>query len=157
MAEIVAAVVATIGLLASVLIIRGFAPYALGGRKMRDADGVVATTYRLSAGVALVICAYATRTIYWDVVPDILRWLGDGVWARWYDATGTAVNILFGAIFLRGIYHFAVLLWLLIPDEDRAGWSVLTAAWYPRHNAWTRAVGAWRDKLVSRRKGEDGN
>jgi hypothetical protein len=133
-----------ISLLFGVMVVRGFTPHAV-----RKRDG---TTFRLSAGITLVVTAYLARSFYWEITPALLRGFYPGVWALWFGWTGLAVNVVFTLVFLRGLYHLLVLLWLLIPLTDRGGWSVWTAAFYPDHNLF----GGFINRLRLPRRGKRG-
>ncbi|MGX9855791.1 hypothetical protein ACR03S_10180 [Limimaricola variabilis] len=131
------------------MILRGF----WAGHRARSAMGA---TYRLSAGVFLIVTAYVARSLYWEFAPLIATGLvAPGAWAEWFALTGTAINAAFSAVFLRGLYHLLVLLWLLIPREERVNWSLLEAPWYPDRAAFSRAVLALRARWRSRDKGDD--
>jgi len=134
----------SVALFFGVMVVRGFTP-----RAVKQGDG---TTYRLSAGITLVVVAYLARSFYWDVTPSFLGGVFPGVWAVWYGWTGLAVNVVFTLVFLRGLYHLLVLLWLLIPLTDRGGWSVWTAAFYPDHNLF----GGFINRLRFPRRGKRG-
>jgi hypothetical protein len=108
---------------AGLCVIRGFTPHAM----VKDED----VTYRLSAGISLVIIAYVARGFYWGVAPAIVNVAGPSLWDRWYEMTGTSVNLLFTAVMLRGLFHLLVLLLLLIPEEERGNWSIWSAPFYP--------------------------
>lgn len=146
--EALAPVLAALGVAGSYLILRGF-----GSHRTRDD---LSATYRLSAGVVLIVIAYLARSLYWEFAPLVFAGLASpGAWAEWFALTGTAVNVVFSAVFLRGLYHLLVLLWLLIPRDERADWSLLEAPWYPDRAAFTRAVQALRFRWRSREKGDD--
>ncbi|WP_334061723.1 hypothetical protein [Limimaricola cinnabarinus] len=142
--EAIAAALAALGVGMSCLILRG----VWTGHRSR---GGLSATYRLSAGVFLVVSAYVARSLYWEFAPLAAA----GAWSDWFAITGTAINAVFSAIFLRGLYHLLVLLWLLIPLEERPDWSLLEAPWYPDRAAFARAVQALRLRWRSPSKGDD--
>ena len=142
--EAIAAALAALGVGMSCLILRG----VWTGHRSR---GGLSATYRLSAGVFLVVSAYVARSLYWEFAPLAAA----GVWSDWFAITGTAINAVFSAIFLRGLYHLLVLLWLLIPLEERPDWSLLEAPWYPDRAAFARAVQALRLRWRSPSNGDD--
>lgn len=146
--EAMAAVLAALGVALAAMILRGF----WDGRRVRS---VMSPTYRLSAGVFLVVTAYVARSLYWEFAPLVAAGVRPGAWTDWFAITGTAINAAFSAVFLRGLYHLLVLLWLLIPREERADWSLLEAPWYPDRAAFTRAVQALRTRWRSTSKGDD--
>lgn len=146
--ELFAVALSALGIASGSLILRGF-----GSHRARDD---LSATYRLSAGVVLIVTAYLARSLYWEFAPVIAAGLiAPGAWATWFALTGTAVNVAFSAVFLRGLYHLLVLLWLLIPREERASWSLLEAPWYPDRAAFARAVFALRHRWRARQEGDD--
>jgi hypothetical protein len=140
----IASLLAIVGLALAAMIVRGLLPHSFV-----KAEG---PTYRLSAGINLIILAYVARSIYWEWLPLFLL----DYWPVWYGMTGLAVNLIFSALFIRGLLHLLVLLWLLIPVEDRLLWSVWGAPWYPNHNPFTRFTvtlrNQWRASAKRRTK-----
>lgn len=146
--EALAPVLAALGIAGSYLILRGFWEH-------RGRDDL-SPTYRLSAGVMLIVTAYLARSLYWEFAPLILSGASSpDAWTEWFALTGTAINVAFSAVFLRGLYHLLVLLWLLIDEDKRSDWSLLEAPWYPDRAAFARAVQALRHRWRSREKGDD--
>ncbi|WPZ28958.1 hypothetical protein T8A63_15190 [Sulfitobacter sp. OXR-159] len=135
------------GLVLAYMVVRGFTPHAFH----RDQS----PTYRLSVGIALVVVSYVARSIYWEFTPLVIRSLDPSWWSLWFGMTGTAVNIVFSLIFLRGLYHLLVLLWLLIPARERRNWSIWQAPWFPDHNAFTRTVAQLRRRVGAKRGGRN--
>mgnify|MGYP003112524363 FL=1 len=145
MVDWVVALLSGAGLVLAYMIVRGFMPHAA----QRDRS----PTYRLSAGVALVVASYIARAVYWELTPLVIRSLDPAWWSLWFGWSGKAVNIVFSLIFLRGLYHLLVLLWLLIPHQERRYWSIWQAPFYPDHNAFTRAVAQLRRRVGEKRGG----
>ncbi|MEI4262805.1 hypothetical protein [Roseovarius sp. D0-M9] len=130
-------------LVGGLMVVRGFTPHSV--------ERGQSTTFRLSAGITLVVIAYLARSFYWEITPSVMRGFFPGLWPLWFGWTGTAVNVLFSLVFLRGLYHFLVLLWLLIPLRERGDWSVWSAAFYPDHNIFSGIVGFLRRKPRGRK------
>mgnify|MGYP003644715735 CR=1 FL=1 len=145
--EIFASWLVVAGFILAVMIFRGLLPHSLV-----KTEG---PTYRLSAGINLIIVAYVARSFYWEVVPVALRFVHPSAWASWYGYTGLAINMLFSLLFIRGLSHLLILLWLLIPSEDRKDWTIWSAPWYPNHNYFTRLSQRlrlrWRSKSGQRK------
>ena len=128
--EILASWLVVVSVVLAGMIFRGLLPHSL-----IKSEG---PTYRLSAGINFMLAAYIARSFYWEVVPVALRFVHPSAWISWYGYTGLAINMIFSLLFLRGLSHLLVLLWLLIPNEDRNEWTLWTAPWYPNHNFFTR-------------------
>ena len=119
------------------LVVRGFLPVAF-----RD-DGTA--VYHLSRGVVLVMIAAAMRALYWDALPVLLDWTQPGLWFLLSQSIGRPLpNIALGLILLSGARHLLILQWLLIPEPDRARYSILTAPFYPQRVCILRGVEALR-------------
>jgi len=145
MVDALIAVVFLVSLCTGVMVIRGFTPHAVERKQ--------STTFRLSAGVTLVVLAYVARAFYWGVVPLVVGAFDPAAWGAWFEVSGLTINVVFSLIFLRGLYHFLVLLWLLIPHADRGDWSIWTAPFYPEHSIFKGLVRFLRFPGSSRKDG----
>lgn len=132
MVEALLAVVFLVSICTGAMVIRGFTPHAIERRQ--------STTFRLSAGITLVVLAYVARAFYWGVVPLLFGAFDPGAWDAWFEVSGLTINVFFSLVFLRGLHHLLVLLWLLIPKEDRAEWSIWTAPFYPDYSIFKGLV-----------------
>ena len=126
MIDAVIAVIFALSLLTGWMVIRGFTPHAVERKN--------STTFRLSAGITLVVLASIARGFYWGVMPLFVAVVDPAAWAAWIGWSGLSVNVIFSLVFLRGLFPFLVLLWLLFPAADRAGYSIWSAPFYPEHS-----------------------
>lgn len=87
--------------------------------------------HHIMAGVFWIITASLVRGVFWDALPEIV---GREVF---YQFTGmfypnTWPNIFFYGIMavagIRLMYGF----WLMLPEEDRKDYNIITAAFYPK-------------------------
>lgn len=104
------------------LVGRGLVAHLGGGRD--DA------TNRLAAGLLLVFLAFALRSGF-VIARGVMGWIG---------GHSIAFNFAADLLFVWGVWNLLVLLWLLIPIEERGRWSVWTAPFYPKR--WMFCVGA---------------
>lgn len=110
-----------LGLLA--LVLRGIWPML----RASDDDAMP----HLFRGIALLILTVILRALWWDVVPvlvhqpllgELRAMIGGRPGANFVII---AIGILAALSILRG-------LWRLIPSDERGGWSIWTAPFYPR-------------------------
>lgn len=141
--ELVAWGVATIAAVLLGLVARGLLPMCL-----RD-DG--SPVFHLSAGVVLILSAAAIRALYWDALPMVLDLIHPGLWSIWNHAIGRPVpNILNGLVFILGARHLLVMQLMLIPEHERAQYSIWTAPFYPQRVCLVRGIAAMRRAWANR-------
>lgn len=98
-----------------------------------------ATMY-LARGLVLIFTAAMLRSLYWDVLPTVLRHLDlFDAWVRTGAASG-AVNSIFIALNLWGFWHVMRALQEILPIGERADWPIWRIPFYPRGTCWARLV-----------------
>lgn len=110
------------------LVARGFIPLVFTHQK----DDILSY---LSKGVAVLVASQVLRLVYWDWVHSAgLRYYPE-LWETWLAMSRQlAVNVVPNLMLVCAGYYFLKARWLLIPDEDRDKWSILSAPFYPaRH------------------------
>ncbi|MDB6179016.1 hypothetical protein PAF17_16105 [Paracoccus sp. Z330] len=139
--EVIALLVAVVAAFIVALVVRGLLPVAL------RPDG--SAVYHLSIGVILLLFSIAMRALYWDGLPVMFALIHPDLWTLWVDRFGRPIpNVIIGLMVLAGARHLLILQWLLIPEEDRASYSIFTAPFYPQRVCIVRGVEAlkkvWR-------------
>lgn len=82
----------------------------------------------LVAGIFWLAAAFFLRGLWWDGVQGLIgreafrALYGGGMWP----------NLIFHSIVIGAAWRLLRGFWLMIPDEDRDHYAVLTAAFYPR-------------------------
>lgn len=107
------------GVIISLLVIRGFLPIFM---MIRNRDVV----WYMSAGVFFVLSSMAGRSSYWSYVPKMVR-----------DHVGKdEANLIFGLVYLAGMYCWLKLQWLIIPEVDRKDYTIWNAYRFPHNKEW---------------------
>lgn len=96
-------------------------------RELRSATWWFATGFMVLAG------AIITRGLWWDVFMPLLRLYAPNAAAWWSEHVGRYMNIVFGMMKMSAFFCALKCREMLIPDDQRAGWS-----WY---NAWMHPSG----------------
>lgn len=107
----------------ALLIMWGFIPLALAPRSTPGVRSLARAVLLICGGIVLL-------SIWWLVSAD------------------EPARIAISAVLLGGIYHMLRVLHLTIPEEDRAHYSFLTAAFHPRR--WREALARTFDALLTR-------
>lgn len=116
-----------------VLVARGFWPMLTNSNDRR--------VHHMAWGITFMVLAIAFRSAYWDILPVLLgsAWPVGGPFGR------SAPNIAFGLLVLISLYHKLSLLREMIPAEERARYSLLSAPFYPKQICVIRFAAALRD------------
>ncbi len=87
--------------------------------------------HHIMAGVFWIVTASVFRGLFWDIVPEVMGREDFRDMIRIFSPS-TWPNILFylmkGLAGIRFLYGF----WLLLPEEDRKNYNIITAAFYPK-------------------------
>lgn len=136
--------ITALGAIAALLLVaRGFLPLVQMWRA--DFLGYVASGLTISS-VSLLL-----RMTHWDI---LRTFVSDDVWLSWRTVTGgVAVNALPNLGVMIGCVCLLKARWLLIPEEDRGDWNLITAPFYPARRCI--AVIFARRGLWARKKGRD--
>lgn len=82
----------------------------------------------LTLGFLLLYLKVFLRTAYWDILPN---WVPPETWSAWREASGgVAVNVFFNLAAIVACYFSLKAVYLAIPEEDRARYTILTAPFY---------------------------
>ena len=132
MGEFVAAALSVLQVAGLILVGRGFWPM------LRNSDS--RQVYHMAWGVVVMVAAISARTIYWDILPVLLQ----GAWVDGGPLGRSVPNIVFGVMILVSLWHKLRLLLVMIPEEDRGRYSMLSAPFYPRSICIIRLAAALR-------------
>ncbi len=106
--------------------------------------------WHLAAAAVLLMAGGAGRSIYWEGLSIVF----DGEARRAIRGAfgGMNVNLAFNAMLIWSGLHWLKVLHLLIPEDERPGWSMWAAPCWPSRTLWPSALEALRDLWKSRRR-----
>ena len=113
---------AIMAILGGLLCARGYFPHVkiLGGSAANN----------LARGLGLSALGVFPRVFWWDLTRLLL---GQEWWPVVRDLMGgVAINAGFNLILLAGVYFVLRARYLIIPEDERGRYNVITAAWYPK-------------------------
>ena len=121
----------------SLAIIWGFWPLASGPRSTPGVRSLSRSILLFSISLFLRASYYLTIYLYYGDRNVIL---------------GSFTNILHGLILIIGGYYILRVLHLTIPEEERHGWNLITAPFYPKkwRNIFTRKMEEFIDNVKKR-------
>lgn len=133
MSEGLAAALSIFQVAGLLLVARGFWPMLTSSSDRR--------VHHMAWAVAAMVTAIALRTSYWDVLPILMGrdWHPGGPFGRGVP------NTAFGALVMLSVYHKLALLREMIPAEERARYSLISAPFYPKKICVTRLAAALRE------------
>ena len=130
------------GLIAAIIMLlltRGYFMLVWFGDMGRIMTPLVRGTFLIQLGLLL-------RLVWWDGVRTLTIYYDPSVWAGISAATGgTEINAIFNTIAIVGGLLTLQARLMLIPDDDRPGWTLFTAVFYPYQKCVSvRAVSLFR-------------
>lgn len=123
---ILEAVISTVALVASILLIYGMLPVIR--QEPRSASR------NLMFGVMVLLFADVARLLWFGFAQVGLARIDPTIWAAiTYFAGEATPDVIHGAVFLAALYFFFRFTWFLIPESERVRYNLATAPFWPRH------------------------